>query len=57
MTRRTGVIVGINRLDLTVDQADRIARQLGGMFPSVTIAVVPTASSLAFEYDDEETES
>ena len=50
--RRTGVIVGIRRGDLTNGEADRIARTLGAMFPRVTIAVVVDAASVSFEYAD-----
>ena len=54
VTRRTGVIVGINRdRDLAADEAEQIRRLLDTRFPGVTFAVVSGAKSVAFEFDEE----
>lgn len=53
--RHTGVIVGV-AMNMTVDFAVALREQLEERFPEVRFAVVPAASSVAFEWDEPEPE-
>ena len=52
--KRIGIVIGVHANDVTPEHAATIERLLADRFPGTKVAVIPWADSVAFTFDDGE---